>query len=97
MLQNHQINNGEIEKIDLEYFFITIKIKHESSNQRKYRSIGKQTDILMKYLTKLLSEFQVIYQITIHDPDKFEENMSNNPIHNFVTLNDLKEEDLKAA
>jgi len=82
--------SGELNGSDVKYFCHSVGITENSSTFRKFMCISERVEEFRKYLDKLPSTYTVLYEITTLDPDKFEELMSNNEIHSYVTLKDIK-------
>ena len=82
--------SGELDKSDMKYFCFSVGLKREGSTFRKFEQIGKCSDMFRKYIDRLPDSYTVLYEITTLDSDKFEELMSKNQIHSYVTLKDIK-------
>jgi len=82
--------SGELNDSDVKYFCYSVGITEKSSTFRKFMCISERVEEFRKYLDKLPSTYTVLYEITTLDPDKFEELMSNNEIHSYITLKDIK-------
>jgi len=83
--------SGELNSYDMKYFCHSIGITEGSSTFRKFMCISERVNVFRKYLDKLPDSYTVLYKITTLDPDKFEELMSNNLIHSYVTLKDIEQ------
>ena len=82
--------SGELNCYDIQYFCHSVGITEKGSTFRKFMCIGQRVEEFRQYLDKLPNSYTVLYEITTLDPDKFEELMSNNSIHSYVTLKDIK-------
>lgn len=82
--------SGELNCYDIKYFCHSVGITQKGSTFRKFMCIGQRVDEFREYLDKLPNSYTVLYEITTLDPDKFEELMSNNSIHSYITLKDIK-------
>jgi hypothetical protein len=83
--------SGVLNDYDMKYFCHSVGITEGGSTFRKFMRISECVESFRKYLDKLPNSYTVLYEITTLDPDKFEELMSNNDIHSYVTLKDIKQ------
>jgi len=83
--------NKEINHADVDYFCMSVNLKRNSSQYRKFICIGKHADKLQKYMTELPQSISVLYEITTLSSDTFEELIENNQIKPNLTLNALKQ------
>ncbi len=96
-LLHAKYGNKEINHADVDYFCMSVNLKRNSSQYRKFICIGKHADKLQKYMTDLPQSISVLYEITTLSADTFEELIENNQIKPNLTLSALKQLACKPA
>lgn len=81
----------EIGNADVDYFCMSVNLKRNSSQYRKFICIGKHADRLQKYMSELPQSISVLYEITTLSADTFEELIESNQIKPNLTLSALKQ------
>ena len=82
--------SGELNCYDIQYFCHSVGITEKGSTFRKFMCIGQRVEDFRHYLDKLPNSYTVLYEITTLDPDLFEQLMTSNQLHSYVTLKDVK-------
>lgn len=82
--------NGTINEFDVDYFCMSVKLRKDSSQYRKFICIGSAYDLFKKYIDRVPQAVSVLYEITTIDPDKFIELVNHNLIDQSTTLHKLK-------
>ncbi len=82
--------NGTINDHDVDYFCMSVKLRKNSSQYRKFICIGSSYDLFKQYIDRVPQAISVLYEITTIDPDKFIQLIDNNLIDQSTTLHKLK-------
>jgi hypothetical protein len=86
----HKVKSNELDNSDLEYFCQSVHLNPKSSTFRKYKAIGENAQKFRDHLNVMPNSFSVLYELATLDGDIFEVLISDNQIHNKLTLADIK-------
>jgi hypothetical protein len=89
-LLHSKYGNKEVNSADIEYFCMSVNLKRNSSQYRKFICIGKHAEKLQQYMTELPQTISVLYEITTLSSEVFEELIESNQIKPNLTLGQLK-------
>ncbi len=82
--------SGALNKHDVDYFCMSVKLRKNGSQYRKCICIGQSAEIFQNYLDRIPQAISVLYEITTLDSEKFAELIDKNLIDQSTSLQKLK-------